>query len=1105
MARLSLSLLGGFLLRVDDRPRPLPARKAQALLAYLAVRAGRAHARETLAGLLWADAGEQQARQSLRQTMVRLRRTLAESPRALVAQGDTVTLTPTALDLDVTAFERLARRGTPEALEAAVALYQGPLLDGVHVEAPSFEEWLESERARLAELALEALRRLVDRHIKAARVDAAIQAATRLLALDPLQEEIHRTLMRLHARQGRRAAALRQYQTCVGVLQKELGVEPDASTRRLYLEILQRTSPAPGGGRRPAPPAPGRDTTPAADAPMVGRDGELARLRQRLSAAWRGEGQVVLVAGEAGVGKSRLIAELASAATARGTLMLVGHAYETEQILPFRPWVDALRAGHALSAVRELAASSPRRAELARLFPLLAGGEAPPPITREGHLRLFESLDAVLGTLARDQPLLVVLEDLQWADEMSLRLLAFVARRLHERPVLLVASTRDEDLAEAPALAGLVAELNILAHVDHIVLGALSASATATLVRALSRAGSHAARLADVVNRVWSLSEGNPFVIVETMRALRDGRLPAAGVELPRRVRELIAARLARLGSRAQQLARVASAFTREFEFPVLQRAAGLSRRETAEAVEELVRRRVLDAVGERFDFTHVRLRQAVYQALVAPHRQALHAAIGEAVEVVYAGRLEDMYERLVYHFSSADDPGRAVRYLIHLADKVARSYALEEAVRLLHDGLAATERLPAETQSCPRLDIVYRLAHVLAMLGRPTEARDLLLRHESLVGRLGRPALSGVYHFWLAYTYGNLGDSVSAIVHAQRAVEDAARGGDDVTMGLASHALARESYITGRPREAIAHGRQAVALLERSHERWWLGEALRLLALNLLHIGDFAPALQIEERIRAVGESTGDVRLQAYAAWTAGRVYTVMGDGEAAIAACRRSVELAADPVAQANAVGWLGAAHLENGDAGRAVGHLDDAVARLQRLSAGGGYRDRQLDGVLRALLGEAQLVTGDVERARVSVEEALAITRAGGWPVAIGYAERAEGRVALAEGRLEDAEAALERALLTFATIEARAQAARTRVFLAELRAARGDTHAAAAELRAALELFEQMRAPRLVAAARRLAVELGVSPEATVLRRANDAPSSPARAPVTHDGR
>ena len=158
--------------------------------------------------------------------------------------------------------------------------------------------------------------------------------------------------------------------------------------------------------------------------------------------------------------------------------------------------------------------------------------------------------------------------------------------------------------------------------------------------------------------------------------------------------------------------------FTREVEFPVLQRAAGLSRRETAEGVEELVRRRILDAVGERFDFTHARLRQAVYQSLLAPRRQALHAAIGEAVEAVYAGRLDEMYDRLAHHFSSADEPGRALTYLVHLADKVARRYALEEAVGLLHDALAATERLPPDRGSRLRLDVVYRLAHVLAHAG---------------------------------------------------------------------------------------------------------------------------------------------------------------------------------------------------------------------------------------------------------------------------------------------------------------------------------------------------------------------------------------------------
>jgi DNA-binding SARP family transcriptional activator len=133
-------------------------------------------------------------------------------------------------------------------------------------------------------------------------VEPAAHAAARLLAIDPLQEEVHRTLMRLYVRQGRRAAALRQYQACVAILQKELGVEPEAQTKRLYLEILQRAAPA--AGARGGTLATGRGAPPAADAPLVGRQEELTRLRRRLDAAWRGAGQVILVTGEAGVGRA---------------------------------------------------------------------------------------------------------------------------------------------------------------------------------------------------------------------------------------------------------------------------------------------------------------------------------------------------------------------------------------------------------------------------------------------------------------------------------------------------------------------------------------------------------------------------------------------------------------------------------------------------------------------------------------------------------------------------------------------------------------------------------------------------------------------------------
>jgi tetratricopeptide (TPR) repeat protein len=693
-------------------------------------------------------------------------------------------------------------------------------------------------------------------------------------------------------------------------------------------------------------------------------------------------------------------------------------------------------------------------------------------MTGEGRVRLFESVDALIAALAVQQPLLIVLEDLQWADDMTLRLLAFVVRRLGDRPVLLVGTAREEDLPET--LASFVAELRTVPNVEPMPLGGLSESATAALVRALARAGSNDARLVEIAGRVWALSEGNPFVIVETMRTLREGHVPDAGtVELPQRVRTMIAGRIDRLNPAAREVARVASVFSRDFEFSVLQRAAGLGQRQTAEAVEELVRRRILDAVGEKFDFTHARLRQAVYAALLAPQRQALHAAIGEAVEAVYAGRLDEWYDRLAWHFSRADDAAKAFAYLVHFADKAARRYALDEAVRALKHALAFADRLPPAERPRSRLDVVHHLAHRLSMLGRAAEARDLLMAEASLIAELHDPSLSGVYHFWLAYASSNLADSARAQEYAKRALEEAARGGDEMTMGRASFELSRESYIVGRPLDGIPQGRQAVALLERTNDHWWLGQALCILALNLLHIGDFAPALEAMEQARALGEAIGDVQLQAEAAGTTARIYAVMGEGEAAIAAGERGVTHAPDLVTRMRMIGWLAAAHQENGEAARAIRLFEEAL----ELVGSTAYRARQVDSFMMALLSDALRVDGQMERAAELAGRALAVSMAGGWSVPVGYAYRALGRIALASGKVDDAETAQRQSIATFEKIDARCQVARSRLDLAEVLKARGDRESARAELEIARGAFTQMQAPRLVERASRGLAALG----------------------------
>jgi len=319
MGRVSLGLLGGFQLRLGGGARVLiPSKKAQALLAYLALQPRQPHFRDKLATLLWSEMAERQARHGLRQALVSLRRVFAKArTRPLLIEGDTVALDRSTVDVDVAAFERLACRATRAALEQAVGLYRGELLEGLSIREAPFDQWLAGERSRLRELALDALTRLLAEQMKSRADEAAIQTASRLLLLDPIQEIGHRALMRLYARQGRRGSALRQYRACVDLLERELGAEPEKETKELYRQILQqwsRPSPTRSSAREKAPeiprPVPARSGLADVHRPLIARETEMALLLQSLKEAVRGRGHVIVLTGEAGIGKTRLIVEL---------------------------------------------------------------------------------------------------------------------------------------------------------------------------------------------------------------------------------------------------------------------------------------------------------------------------------------------------------------------------------------------------------------------------------------------------------------------------------------------------------------------------------------------------------------------------------------------------------------------------------------------------------------------------------------------------------------------------------------------------------------------------------------------------------------------------
>lgn len=242
MAVLHLELLGDFRLRTETGSLiTISARKSQAMLAYLAVKPSQLVSRDKMAGLLWSSTAPEQARQSLRQTLSTLRRELAavSSQKILVEEGDFLSLDANAVHCDVVEFEALVATGTPEALDPATRLYGGDFLEGFQIDEEKFDQWVLAERDRLHRMALRAHASLVEQLARSGSLDEAVAVAQQALRVDPLQESMHRTLMKLYQQSGDLLNALQQYDSCAKILRRELDVEPDAETRALQQEIVE--------------------------------------------------------------------------------------------------------------------------------------------------------------------------------------------------------------------------------------------------------------------------------------------------------------------------------------------------------------------------------------------------------------------------------------------------------------------------------------------------------------------------------------------------------------------------------------------------------------------------------------------------------------------------------------------------------------------------------------------------------------------------------------------------------------------------------------------------------------------------------------------------
>jgi DNA-binding SARP family transcriptional activator len=504
----------------DDQPlsKP-PTLKSQSLLAYLVRHRRHPQPRERLAGLFWGDRPEPKARHSLSTAMWHIRRCLPHEGYIL-SDSHTVQFDPRVdLRLDVDEFEFALAHDDVAHLEAAVGLYRGDFLDGF------YDDWILNERYRLETLFSAALARLMAAQEASGEHGAVLTTAQRLLHHDPLQEDAYRLAMRAYCCLGQRNAALEQYRRCREIVGEELGAEPMVETTDLYHAILEGRfavghpvgviPPVGAEGLLPLPP--GRNPLDAIQASrLVGRESELEFLQQCWQGAGAGQGGLVLIRGEAGVGKTRLAEEFAGRLRWQGARVLWGRCYEFERLLPYQPISEALRTLLPTLTPAELADLAPWIvAEVARLVPEMTeqypGLEAPATTdASQEQAYLFDGVAGFLSHPSAHQALLVVVEDLHWASESTLQMLHYLARRLANQQVLLLGTLRPEAVGRRHPLRALQRPLSREGLAQRLPLLRLSAAAAEALVVEMSGAGEAIVPLA---GRLYRETEGNPFFL----------------------------------------------------------------------------------------------------------------------------------------------------------------------------------------------------------------------------------------------------------------------------------------------------------------------------------------------------------------------------------------------------------------------------------------------------------------------------------------------------------------------------------------------------------------------------------------------------------------
>jgi len=733
-----------------------PLRKAQALLLYLAVEGGM-HSRSKLAAFLWPNSDPHDARTALRNAIASLRSLLADTNTSptqqihLISEHDLLSLnSQTLLELDLDVVQLAWKQAQvlpafpPETLrlslitewQYALSQVRGPFLDGFWLREESlFNEWLQSQQQQWQVRLQLLFDRLSSWQEAAGMYEQTIATLLRWQTLDPLQEEVYRRLMRLHLAQGNPTAALQVYTICQTRLAEELQVGPSPETITIAEQIRTASTSAhsiAGFGMLSRESA----------VPLVGRTGAFTQLVADYQYARDEQPRTTLLIGEAGIGKTRLATEFVAWARTQGAMILSGQAFEIGGRLPYQLLVEAIRQRLDEENAPEDLLEDLWLAELSRILPELRVRYPDLTVPGEDELtakvRLFEAVARLLDALAQRTPLVLLLDDLHWADGASLDLVRYLVHywKAHRTRILLLGTVRSEELELNSTL---VAQLNDLGRdlpVTQISLQTLSESETTYLIQAFIEGNHHKngyekqrpARsqfiaiplaelpasetdmpLAMLSSSLFALTSGHPFYLIETLKMLRDRGLLVPWLDtadtwrlelvtetattavtqeyswrelLPPSVRAMILARLASLSSNARQLVIACAVLGEQATAQHLWQIAGLEMQPGLDALEEAVGNGILreEAIRSRrssnYHFAHNLIREVVYTEIGEARRHVLHQRAFLLLQAEGASATQ-----LVDHALAAGMVKDADQYSSQAADEAAMIFALEDAI----------------------------------------------------------------------------------------------------------------------------------------------------------------------------------------------------------------------------------------------------------------------------------------------------------------------------------------------------------------------------------------------------------------------------------------